>query len=126
MLSQPRPGATSERAAPKPTPTAERYSVVRVREQHEQSECLLGIALIMRARMRSIKGGDALRVGKLEGIYRLVLVSDHDEVPCFNEQVKEDLFGPVEVLVLVHENVLEHAAMGRGGIISKVTQGFWN
>ncbi len=51
--------------------------------------------------MGLVKGGDALRVGELEGIDGLILVPEHDEVACFSEEVEEDLLGPIEVLILV-------------------------
>jgi hypothetical protein len=72
--------------------------------------------------MGPVKGGDALRVRELEGIDGLILVPDHDEMACFGEQIEEDLLGTIEVLVLVDQNVLEHAAMGRGRILSEIAE----
>jgi hypothetical protein len=74
--------------------------------------------------MRPVKSGDALRVGKLEGIDGLVLVPDHNEVPCFSGEVQENLLRPVEVLVLVDQYVFEHTSMGRSRIVSQIAQCF--
>jgi hypothetical protein len=72
--------------------------------------------------MGPVKGSDARRVRELEGINGLILVTDHDELPCFGEEVEENLLGPIEVLILVNQNVLEHAAVGRGRILSEIAE----
>jgi hypothetical protein len=100
----------------------------RVRQLDHQAGTAATIveSLVMGAGVALVKRGNAFRVGELEGIDGLVLVPDHDEMPPFGEQVEENLLGPIEVLILVDENVLEHAAVGRGGIFAQVAQGFWD
>ena len=59
---------------------------------------------------------DTLRVGVLETVDRLIVVAHNTDMRLVREQFDYALFGSVQVLKLVNENMLELRALGSNGV----------
>ena len=70
-----------------------------------------------------IETGDTVGMRMLEGVDGLIFVADHDEVSRFGQHVQKNLFRPVQILVLVNEDMLERGAMGRRWVLPQIAEG---
>jgi len=72
----------------------------------------------MSAYMGRMEGRDTIRVGVLERVYGLILITYHGDggIPC--ELIEQYLLRAIQILVLVDNHVIERWAIGRCRVIA--------
>jgi hypothetical protein len=72
------------------------------------------------------EGSDPIRVGPLEAVNALVVITNYRERAGLGQQFEQLLFGFVEVLELVDDDVLERAELGCRRVFVQVVEREWH
>ena len=98
------------------------YQIPRHFNYESWAPTTLAEFLVVSVAMQLAEFSDPLGVSMFERVDRLVLVANHRQIPGLSQQIQQNLFRPIKVLVLINEDVVELAPVERRGVVSQIPQ----